>query len=130
MKYSTEPCEVSITLFCVLPALNFKFRNLIPFGFKFRSCKAGRLKENVQNLVVPRGRVCYFTLFLPQLKPKLKGYVYVNIVTGFKSRILSRFCSIVFVLQVKLSNQTLKYFFHKFWNLCDIFKTSSPTVYA
>ena len=33
-------------------------------------------------------------------------------------------------LQLKLSNQTLKYFFHKFWNLCDIFKTSSPTVYA
>ena len=37
-------------------------------------------EKNVRNLVVPHGRVCYFTLVLPQLKPKLKGYVYDNIV--------------------------------------------------
>ena len=35
---------------------------------------------NVRNLVVPHGRVFYFTLFLPHLKPKLKGYVYDNII--------------------------------------------------
>ena len=33
LKSSRKRCEVSVELFCVFPALNFTFRNLIPFGF-------------------------------------------------------------------------------------------------
>ena len=53
LKSSTERCEVSVTLFCVLSALNFTFRNLIPVGFKFRSRKAGRLKKTSETLSFP-----------------------------------------------------------------------------
>ena len=62
LKSSRKRCELSVALFCVFPALNFTFRNIIPFGF--RSRKAGRLK-------LPKP--CRFiTFFLPQ-QTKAKG---------------------------------------------------------
>ena len=64
-KSSTAHCEVSFTLFYFLAALNFTFKNLIPFGF--RSRKAGLLKLP-QPCLFPW---TFFTLFLRQ-QPKAK----------------------------------------------------------
>ena len=96
-KSSTTHFEVSFTLFYFLAALNFTFRNLIPFGF--RSRKAGLLK-----LPKPCLFPCTFSLSSFVNNAKLKGYLYDNIVCDLKVILENFYQNFYFELNVKFSN--------------------------
>ena len=71
-------------MFCVLPAFNFTFRNLIPFGFKFRPRKAGCLNECPIPSRSPWPRLLFYSLSSSTQTKAIKRYGYDNIIGCLK----------------------------------------------
>ena len=96
-KSSTTHCEVSFTLFHFLAALNFTlFSETNSLRVSFSQSPSF---ETTETLSFP---VYFFTLFQFLDNPKLKGYVYDNIVCDLKVILENFYRNFYFELNVKL----------------------------